>query len=276
MKKETKRIEKKRLTLLISLLILCLVFFVWAFHSFPTLRLPLEEGWRVLTKEARKILGLKKRDEVPPEEKRIREEVILKKMDEANAQQYWRSLAPEYPKPKKVEAATDEERVKAIRHSQEFKELEKEFKDYLKKREEQLIPEPPIPSMKEASKMPKLKDRGEEKIIEKLLIVKESISLEKALDENLQLGIKGPLVTRKILERPPPPQVKVKVEAELEMTVWVLPNGMVDRVIPTLKGEAELERIASQYLKQWRFVPLPRDQSQSEQWGTIPIKFKLQ
>jgi TonB family protein len=276
MKKETKRIEKKRLTLLISLLILCLVFFVWAFHSFPTLRLPLEEGWRVLTKEARKILGLKKRDEVPPEEKRIREEVILKKMDEANAQQDWRSLAPEYPKPKKVEAATDEERVKAIRHSQEFKELEKEFKDYLKKREEQLIPEPPIPSMKEASKMPKLKDRGEEKIIEKLLIVKESISLEKALDENLQLGIKGPLVTRKILERPPPPQVKVKVEAELEMTVWVLPNGMVDRVIPTLKGEAELERIASQYLKQWRFVPLPRDQSQSEQWGTIPIKFKLQ
>ena len=116
MKKETKRIEKKRLTLLISLLILCLVFFVWAFHSFPTLRLPLEEGWRVLTKEARKILGLKKRDEVPPEEKRIREEVILKKMDEANAQQDWRSLAPEYPKPKKVEAATDEERVKAIRH----------------------------------------------------------------------------------------------------------------------------------------------------------------
>ena len=180
MKKETKRIEKKLLTLLISLLILCLVFFVWAFHSFPTLRLPLEEGWRVLTKEARKILGLKKRDEVPPEEKRIREEVILKKMDEANAQQDWRSLAPEYPKPKKVEAATDEERVKAIRHSQEFKELEKEFKDYLKKREEQLIPEPPIPSMKEASKMPKLKDRGEEKIIEKLLIVKESISLEKA------------------------------------------------------------------------------------------------
>lgn len=276
MKKETKRIEKKRLTLLISLLILCLVFFVWAFHSFPTLRLPLEEGWRVLTKEARKILGLKKRDEVPPEEKRIREEVILKKMDEANAQQDWRSLAPEYPKPKKVEAATDEERVKAIRHSQEFKELEKEFKDYLKKREEQLIPEPPIPSMKEASKMPKLKDRGEEKIIEKLLIVKESISLEKALDENLQLGIKGPLVTRKILERPPPPQVKVKVEAEIEMTVWVLPNGMVDRVIPTLKGDVELERIASQYLKQWRFAPLPRDRSPSEQWGTIPIKFKLQ
>jgi TonB family protein len=276
MKKETKQIEKKRLTLLVSLLIIGMVFLVWVFLFFPTLRLPLEEGWRVFTKEAGKILGLKKRDEVPPEEKRIREEVILKKMDEANAQQDWRTLAPEYPKPKKIEAATDEERMKAVRNSPEFKELQKEFKDYLKKREDQLIPEPPIPSMKEASKMPKLKDRGEEKVIEKLLVVKEKPSPEKGLDENLQLGIKGPLVTRKILERPPPPQVKVKVEAEIEMTVWVLPNGMVDRVIPTLKGDAELERIASQYLKQWRFAPLPRDRSPSEQWGTIPIKFKLQ
>ncbi|MBM4348328.1 MAG: energy transducer TonB [Deltaproteobacteria bacterium] len=277
MKEDRKRFEKRRLTFLICLLIVGMVFFVSAFLSLPTLRLPFEVGWREFTGEARKVLGLKKRDEIPPEEKRIREEVILKKMDEANAQQDWRSLAPEYPtKPKNVEAATDEERMKTFRSSPEFKELEKEFKEYLKKKEDQLIPEPPVPSMKEASKMPMLKDRGEEKIIERLLVTKEKPSLERALDENLQLGMKGPLVTRKILERPPPPQIKVKVEAEIEMTVWVLPNGMVDRVIPTLKGDAELERIASQYLKQWRFAPLPRDQSQSEQWGTLPIKFKLQ
>ena len=139
-----------------------------------------------------------------------------------------------------------------------------------------MLPEPPVPSIKEASKIEKLKDRGAEKIIERLLVAKEKPLPEKALDENLQLGIKGSLVARKILERPPPPQVKVKVEAEIEMTLWVLPNGMVDRVIPALKGDAELERIAGQYLKQWRFAPLPRDQAQSEQWGTIPIKFKLQ
>jgi hypothetical protein len=29
-------------------------------------------------------------------------------------------------------------------------------------------------------------------------------------------------------------------------------------------------------LKQWRFAPLSKDQPQVEQWGTIPIKFKLQ
>ena len=57
------------------------------------------------------------------------------------------------------------------------------------------------------------------------------------------------------------------MEAEIEMTLWVLPNGIVDRVIPSVKGDAELERIAIQYLKQWRFVPLPKDQPQVEQWG---------
>jgi TonB family protein len=66
------------------------------------------------------------------------------------------------------------------------------------------------------------------------------------------------------------------VEAEIELTFYVLSDGMVDRVIPTMRGDAELERIAIQYLKQWRFAPLPKDQPQVEQWGVIPIKFRLQ
>jgi TonB family protein len=66
------------------------------------------------------------------------------------------------------------------------------------------------------------------------------------------------------------------VEAEIELTIWVLPIGTVDRVIPSVKGDTELERIAIQYLKQWRFASLPKDQPQIEQWGTLPIKFKLQ
>lgn len=276
MKKEIKRSPKKRLTFLVGLLIIAVGFLVWAFLFIPSMQFPFEQGWRALTKEAGRMLGLKKRDEVPPEEKRIREEVILKKMEEASAQQDWRSLAPEYPRLKKIDAATDEERIKALRSSPEFKELEKELKEYLRKREDQLLPEPPVPSIKEASKIENIKDRGAEKIIERLLVAKEKPPVEKPLDENLKLGIKGPLAARKIIERPSPPQVKMKVEAEIEMTIWVLPNGMVDRVIPALKGDAELERIASQYLKQWRFAPLPIDQAQSEQWGMIPIKFKLQ
>jgi TonB family protein len=276
MKREKKRARRKGLTFLIVLLILTMGFFVWALLFIPALQPSLEQEWRTLNKEVRTILGLKKKNDIPPEEKRIREEVILKKMEEASAQQDWRALAPEYPRPKKIEATTDEEKMKALRSSPEFKELTGEFNEYLRKKEDQLLPEPPVPSIKEASQIPKLKDRGAEKIIEKLLVAKEKPSPEKALEENLQLGIKGALVTRNILERPPPPQIKLKVEAEIEMTVWVLPNGMVDRVIPVLKGDAELERFAGQYLKQWRFAPLPRDQAQVEQWGTIPIKFKLQ
>ena len=66
------------------------------------------------------------------------------------------------------------------------------------------------------------------------------------------------------------------METEIELTFWVLPSGIVDRAIPTVKGDAELERLAIQYLKQWRFAPLPKDQPPVEEWGVIPIKFRLQ
>lgn len=275
MKNREKRARKRWVIPLISLCLFGGLVFMGILF-FPLQQWPFEREWRTLTREVGKIVGLKSRDEIPAEEKRIREEVILRKMDEAGAQQDWRSLAPEYPKPKRVEGDTEEARIKALRNTAEFKTLEKEIKDYLRKREDELLPTPPVPTMKEVLKMPKMKDGGEEKILEKFMAIKEKPSPEKPLEENLQLGIKGALVYRKILERPPPPQVKIKVEAEIEMTIWVLPNGMVDRVIPTIKGDAELERIATQYLRQWRFAPLPKDQAQVEQSGTIPIKFKLQ
>ncbi len=271
-----KRVPPKRLPILVGFLIIAVGFLIWAFLFVPSVQFPVEQGWRTLTRETGRMLGLKKRDEIPTAEKIIREEVIFKKMEEASSQQDWRSLAPEYPRPQKIDAPTDEERMKAFRNSPEFRELERELKEYLRKKEDQLLPEPPVPSIKEASKLEKVKDHGAKKIAKRLLVSKEKPSAEKALDENLKLGIKGPLAARKIIERPPLPQVKVKVEAEIEMTIWVLPNGMVDRVIPALKGDAELEMVASQYLKQWRFAPLPGDQDQVEQSGTIPIKFKLQ
>ncbi len=275
MKNRKNGARKKWVIPLISFLILGILVLMGVLFSSPQ-RWFYEREWRILTREVRKIMGLKPKDEVPAEEKRIREELILRKMDEAGAHQDWRSLAPEYPKPKRVEGETEEERIKAFRKTPEFQTLERELKDYLKKKEDALLPTPPVPSLKDGLKVPKMKDGGEEKILEKLMAIKEKPLPEKPLEENLQLGIKGALVYRKILERPPPPQVKMKVEAEIEMTLWVLPNGMVDRVIPTIKGDAELERIASQYLRQWRFAPLPRDQPQVEQSGTIPIKFKLQ
>jgi TonB family protein len=153
--------------------------------------------------------------------------------------------------------------------------MEKELKEYLKKKEDLFHLEPSIPSLKDEANSIPLKDKGAEKVIERVLSKKERPSQEKPLEENLSLGIRGPLATRKIVEKPHPPQVNVKMEGEIELTFWVLPDGMVDRVVPTIKGDTELERIAIQYLKQWRFVPLPKDQPQVEEWGVIPMKFKL-
>lgn len=262
--------RKRSFILLLLLLILMGLGSSYLFFS-PTVK----SWWRTLAQESKRILGWDK-DRVSSEEKRIREEIILKKMEEANAEQDWRSLAPEYPRPKKLEATSPKEKIKTMREMPEFKEIEKEFGNYLRKREELTLPEPPSPSQKEAMDLTHLKDKATERIIERLRTAEEKASPEKPLEENLRLGIRGALAYRKILERPPPPQVKVRVEAEIEMLLWVLPNGRVDRVIPLMKGDVELERMAIQYLKQWRFAPLPQEKPQVEQSGTILVKFRLQ
>jgi TonB family protein len=274
MKKQSAK-NRKRLFLPIALFLIFIGFLSWVSIFVPSFPIHMREGWKILTHEGKRILGWEKRA-TPPEEKRIREEVILKKMEEASAREDWRTLAPEYPRPKKLEAASVDEKMRALKNSSEFKEMDQEFEEYLKKKEDLLYPEAPTPSLKDAMDSVSLKDKGTEKVIQRLLNAKEGNTQEKALEENLRLGIKGALASRRILERPPPPQAKLKVEVEIELTLWVLPNGTVDRIVPSVKGDAELERIAVQYLKQWRFAPLSKDQPQTIQGGTIPIKFRLQ
>jgi hypothetical protein len=274
MKKQSAK-NWKRAFLFIGIFLVFIGVLSWISIFVPSFSIRVRDGWRVLTYESRRILGWGK-GAVPPEEKRIREEVILKKMEEASASEDWRALAPEYPRPKKLEAASADEKTKALKNSSEFKEMDRELKEYLKKKEDLFYPDAPTPSLKEAMDSVSLKDKGTEKVIQRLLNAKEGSAQEKPLEENLRLGIKGALVSRKILERPPLPQVKLKVEVEIELQLWVLPNGTVDRVVPSVKGDAELERIAIQYLKQWRFVPLSKDQPQTVQGGTIPIKLRLQ
>jgi TonB family protein len=266
---------RKRAFLLIALFFILVGGLCWIFIFAPAFSVRLRDGWKVLTHESKRILGWE-RGVIPPEEKRIREEVILKKMEEASASEDWRTFAPEYPRPKKLETASADGKMKALKNSSEFKEMDLELKEYLKKKEDLFYPEAPAPSLKDAIDLISPKDKGTEKVIRRLLNARGGDAQEKPLEENLRLGMKGALVSRKILERPNPPQVKLKVEVEIELTLWVLPNGAVDRVVASVKGDTELERIAIQYLKQWRFSPLPKDQPQAEQSGTIPIKFKLQ
>jgi len=274
MRKPSKR-GLRLISFSIAVSLIFIGFLSCLFFSNPSLRFGFEQEWNKRVREGRRILGWEK-SEIPPEEKQIRDEVILKKMREANSNQDWRPFAAEYPHLKKVGPLTGEEKNKALRNSKEFKELDKELQEYLKKKEDLFRLEPPAPSFKDGTPPIPTKDRGAEKVIERLLSKKAESSPEKPLEANLLLGIRGPVATRKIVERPPTPQVMVKVEGEVELTFWVLPDGMVDRVVPTMKGDTELERIAVQYLRQWRFTPLSKDQPQVEQWGVIPLKFKLQ
>lgn len=267
--------NRKPALLLIGVSFFFIVCLAYIFVFVPNLPVRLKDGWGAITHESKRILGWEK-GSIPPEEERIREKVILKKMEEASAREDWRALAPEYPRTRKLESPDGGEKLKVLKNSSEFKEMDQELKEYLKKKEELFYPEAPTPSLKDATDFTSRKDKGAEKVIGRLLKSWESNAQEKPLEENLLLGMTGSLVKRKILERPNLPQVKPKVEAEIELTLWVLPTGTVDRVVPLVKGDAELERIAVQYLKQWRFAPLPKDQPQVEQSGTIPIKFKLQ
>lgn len=88
--------------------------------------------------------------------------------------------------------------------------------------------------------------------------------------------IEGPIKGRSVAYRPAPPSANIKINIELRLRFWVLPDGSVGEVIPTKRGNANLEQIAISYLKQWRFEPLPPNVPQQQMWGTIPIKFIAQ
>jgi TonB family protein len=255
--------RRKKAVLLASLSIALLGFLLWAFF-FTSFSKPLLKPF------------VREKDQVLPEERKMREEIVLKKMEDPSLYHDWRTLAPEYPRPRRMEGLSAKDRLNAIKETPEFKEMDKEVKEYLRKKEDLFQVEVPVPSLKEAEDLIPTKDRGAEKVVERLLGAKEKGPGDKPLEENLLLGMKGPLASRKILERPPLPRVKVKTEAEIELTLWVLPDGTVDRAVPSVKGDAGLEQIAIQYLKQWRFAPLSKDLPQTEQWGSLPIKFKLQ
>jgi hypothetical protein len=87
--------------------------------------------------------------------------------------------------------------------------------------------------------------------------------------------IKGPASERQVIFQPPPPSVTVDSESELELRFWILPNGAVGRVVPVQKSDARLEALAINYLRHWRFTPLPSDATPEEQWGIIPFKFRI-
>ena len=90
---------------------------------------------------------------------------------------------------------------------------------------------------------------------------------------NVRLGVEGPISERRILYRPPLPQVSTEQTVQIKLKFWVAPNGIVDQVIPVERGGAKLEAVAVNFLKKWRFEPLPAEEKQERQWGILTVKF---
>ncbi len=64
-------------------------------------------------------------------------------------------------------------------------------------------------------------------------------------------------------------------EAVVKIRFTVLPNGLIGEMIPVIRSNDLLERVALEAFKQWRFNSLPPDIPQVIEKGTIAFKYIL-
>lgn len=73
---------------------------------------------------------------------------------------------------------------------------------------------------------------------------------------------------------PPYPQ-GVSKEIDVKLRFTILPDGTVGKIFPLIKADNRLETVAINSLRQWRFEPLPKGQSQAGQTVVITFPFRL-
>lgn len=116
-----------------------------------------------------------------------------------------------------------------------------------------------------------LKDRAGQFVGEELT----RLTKESAAEETRQ-PISGPAGTRRIIFRPPPPSAGFSGSSgDIVLRFWVLSDGTVGRVIPVRKGNANMEGVAANHMKRWRFSPLPPGAPEREEWGLIVFRFRV-
>ena len=227
----------------------------------------IEEGERQKEKSIKQFLV---------DDRKGHEDFLMSKLKELSLGESIDVASPSFLVPQRKEEITPEERVRLLRSSPFFKDLSRFFRessrpmgDYRGKMLSVGVGEMEIPRRRI------LEDKGTHRIIARMMVPAQS---KKPRAQGLKkdiIGIKGPAGKRKILYKPEIPEVKIDREGEVELKFWVLPDGSVGSVFPLLRGNAELERIAINYIKQWRFNPLDEGRSKVEQWGTITVKFRL-
>ncbi|MBC7185611.1 MAG: TonB family protein [Calditrichaeota bacterium] len=88
--------------------------------------------------------------------------------------------------------------------------------------------------------------------------------------------IEGEAANRQILYKVIPEYPHgLQREAVVRVRFVVLPDGSVGEMVPVLKGDATLESITLQALRQWRFNPLPPGAPQKEVTGIITFRYLL-
>jgi protein TonB len=80
---------------------------------------------------------------------------------------------------------------------------------------------------------------------------------------------------RRVASAPAPPRVRIENPADVRIQFWVSPRGEVINTAVIQRGDPALDRAATEYVKKLRFNPLPPGEEQV-QWGTIPVKFRLE
>jgi TonB family protein len=73
-----------------------------------------------------------------------------------------------------------------------------------------------------------------------------------------------------------PSGYKGQLEGKIRLQFWVDADGFVIRVRPAEKLDPRLDAVATEYVRQYRFEPLGRNQKNETQWGIIPFSFRLE
>lgn len=107
----------------------------------------------------------------------------------------------------------------------------------------------------------------------------ENDAIERAVTQDTPAisdgSIEGPAAGRQVAYKPRAfPEIELDAEVDLRLKFWVLPDGTVGEVVPLQRGDVRLEQAAISYLKQWRFNPTA--QEESDVWGIVVIRYKLQ
>jgi TonB family protein len=202
------------------------------------------------------------------DDRKRREDFLMSKLKELSLGESIDVPSPSFLVPQGKEKSPPEERVRLLRSSP-FRESSRPLGNYRGKL---------LSSGAGEVENPKgriLEDEGTQRIIAQLMTPAQSKRPRVHATKKDPIGIKGPAGQRKVLYKPEIPDVKIDREGDVELKFWVLPDGSVGSVVPLLRGDAELERIAVNYMKQWRFDPLNEGELTVEQWGTITVKFRL-